>query len=77
MGVNRPIAVTVGAWLGSLPLYWPLILMTEGEKNHSSWPALLWTTAKVTSAAAPFLRILSFKKALASPKKALKPHHDV
>lgn len=32
--------------------------MIEGEKNHSSWAALLWTVAKVVSAVTPFLRIL-------------------
>lgn len=66
-----------GSLVGQLATLLPLILMTEGEKTHSSWPVLLWTMAKVTSAAAPFLRILSFKKASASPKKALKPQHDV
>ena len=46
--------------VGQLATSLPLILMTEGEKSHNSWAALLWTVAKLTSAAAPFLRSLSF-----------------
>lgn len=60
-GTNRPAAVMLGL-AGQPATLLPLVSMTEG-KTHSSWAALLWTVARVTSAAAPFLRILlSLKK---------------